>query len=41
MRKGLVIFLLLLSVFVLSSCGKMSAPEPYEGSGYPHFYPKR
>lgn len=40
MKKGLLIFLML-SAVVLSACGKMSAPEPFEGSGYPHTYPKR
>lgn len=24
----------------LSSCGKVSAPSPYSGSGYPHSYPR-
>lgn len=37
--------LLLLSLFIgclsLSACGKMSAPEPLPGSGYPHTYPRQ
>lgn len=24
----------------LTACGKMSEPVPYEGSGYPHSYPR-
>lgn len=24
----------------LSACGKLSAPVPIEGSGYPHSYPR-
>ena len=24
----------------LAGCGKISKPEPYEGSGYPHSYPR-
>lgn len=40
MKKGLLLFLML-SAFALAACGKMSAPEPFEGSGYPHTYPKQ
>jgi len=29
-----------LSISTLSGCGKMSNPEPLEGSGYPHRYPR-
>ena len=25
----------------ITACGKMSPPEPIEGSGYPHTYPRR
>lgn len=25
----------------LAACGKISSPEPIEGSGYPHSYPRR
>lgn len=31
----------LVAVLALSACGKMAAPSPVEGSGYPHTYPKR
>ena len=27
-------------VLQLSGCGKVSNPEPIEGSGYPHNYPR-
>ncbi len=40
MKKGLLIFIML-AMLSLNACGKMSAPEPFEGSGYPHTYPKR
>lgn len=34
------IFILLLAIVAnLSACGKVSAPVPLEGSGYPHSYP--
>lgn len=42
MKKTLL--LLLFSLFItgtLSACGKMSAPKPMEGSGYPHSYPRQ
>lgn len=35
------ILLFLLSFFILSSCGKKGAPEPFEGIDYPTTYPKR
>lgn len=35
-------FLLLFAITAeLSGCGKMSNPEPIEGSGYAHEYPRR
>lgn len=34
-----VLFIFSLLAFGLSACGKVSAPKPYEGSGYPHGYP--
>lgn len=34
------IFLAAIIICNLAACGKMSAPSPYEGSGYPHTYPK-
>lgn len=40
MKKDLLIFIIL-AALGLSACGKMSVPEPIEGSGYPHSYPKR
>lgn len=40
MKKYLLLFGLLLAVS-LSACGKVSAPEPIVGSGYPHTYPSR
>ncbi len=33
--------LLMFAGIVLTGCGKMSPPEAYEGSGYPHSYPRR
>ncbi len=30
-----------LAAVCLGACGKMSAPEPVPGSGYPHTYPSR
>ena len=43
MKKSVVltVFAVLALVVGLSSCGKVSAPEPLEGSGYPHSYPRR
>lgn len=34
------IMMILSFAFYLSACGKMSEPQPIEGSGYPHVYPK-
>ncbi len=39
MKKYLCL-LALLSVFATVSCGKLAAPEPVPGSGYPHTYPR-
>lgn len=39
-KKLLIIYTISLIMFSMSGCGKISAPEPYEGSGYPHQYPK-
>lgn len=39
-----MLFLLAAAVLLagsLSACGKVSAPKPVEGSGYPHAYPHR
>ena len=36
----LKIMMILGAVFYLGACGKMSEPQPIEGSGYPHVYPK-
>jgi len=43
MKKSavLTVFAVLALVVGLSACGKVSAPEPLEGSGYPHSYPRR
>lgn len=35
--KLLMIFAISISI---SACGKMANPEPIEGSGYPHSYPR-
>ena len=37
-----LVSLVLISLMVLevSGCGKVSNPEPIEGSGYPHKYPR-
>lgn len=41
MKKFLaVLFFALFAAGMLSSCGKLSAPVPIEGSGYPHSYPR-
>ncbi len=40
MKKYLPILALFLLI-TLSGCGKVSAPEPITGSGYPHTYPSR
>lgn len=34
------VLLILGMILGLSACGKASLPEPYEGSGYPHSYPR-
>ena len=39
-----ILLLLLFFLFItrtLSACGKMSAPKPMEGRGYPHSYPRQ
>lgn len=38
--KKILLLVMFLCVAGLSGCGKMSMPEPYPGSGYPHTYPK-
>lgn len=43
MKQESKIFILLFILFIsisLSSCGKASRPEPLDGSGYPHTYPR-
>jgi uncharacterized protein YceK len=35
------LLIVLATVCVMSGCGKVSDIEPYEGSGYPHSYPRR
>lgn len=41
MKKfGLFLILAVLLGCSLTACGKMASPEPYEGSGYPHSYPR-
>ncbi|MFV0626088.1 MAG: hypothetical protein ACK5N8_01905 [Alphaproteobacteria bacterium] len=39
-KKLLIVYILSFMMIGMSGCGKMSAPEPYKGSGYPHQYPK-
>lgn len=42
MKKTLL--MLIFSLFIigtLNACGKVSAPKPMEGSGYPHSYPRQ
>lgn len=39
MKKIFILSCLILTIF-LSSCGKAARPVPYEGSGYPHSYPR-
>ncbi len=43
MKKASVLFWILLVAAGLSvsGCGKVSAPAPLEGSGYPHSYPRQ
>jgi len=38
--KLFLILLLLASLLSVSACGKVSAPVAYEGTGYPHSYPR-
>lgn len=38
--KNVLIALSIVAILAISSCGKMSAPTPLEGSGYPHDYPR-
>ena len=40
--KKFCLFLVLAAFLAVSltACGKMASPEPYEGSGYPHSYPR-
>lgn len=38
--KFFAFFVLMAVVLTLASCGKISDPVPYEGSGYPHVYPQ-
>lgn len=38
--KLISILLFALTVLQLGGCGKVSSPEPLEGSGYPHKYPR-
>ncbi len=38
--KLIMLLLMALCVLEVSGCGKMSNPEPIEGSGYPHKYPR-
>ena len=41
MNKKFFCFIMIAAmVLALSACGKMADPEPYEGSGYPHSYPR-
>ena len=43
MRKIKTIMFAVLSVIIIMSvcgCGKVSSPAVYEGSGYPHSYPR-
>lgn len=41
MKKTLYLSLWILSLLIVSSCGKISSPEPMPNSGYPHTYPYR
>lgn len=38
--KNILIALSIAAILTISSCGKTSTPEPFEGSGYPHDYPR-
>ena len=39
-KKFFCFIMIVVAAFALSACGKMSNPVPYEGSGYPHSYPR-
>ncbi len=41
MKKYLFALCLMAAALSVCACGKVSAPEPLEGSGYPHSYPRR
>lgn len=32
---------LLAAIIAVAACGKISMPQPIEGSGYPHSYPRQ
>ena len=42
MKKSSIcaVLVVLALVMCLGACGKVSSPEPLEGSGYPHTYPR-
>lgn len=40
LSKLLNAVLLVTIILSISACGKVSAPEPIQGSGYPHTYPR-
>lgn len=40
-KMSLLYGILFIVVLTLVGCGKMSAPQIYEGSGYPHSYPQK
>ncbi len=39
-RKIVLCLCLLCLIQSLASCAKVAAPSPYEGSDYPHSYPR-
>lgn len=39
-KKILCCIMIVAAALALNACGKISAPQPYEGSGYPHSYPR-
>lgn len=39
--KYFLSLILLAGLLSTGACGKMSSPEPYPDSGYPHSYPRR
>ena len=39
-KKILLIAVICGISFCVTSCGRYSAPQPVEGSGYPHNYPQ-